>query len=129
MIWGGISVIGSMVVIPSIKNDYKRPKISKLLKEKLELHVTVHDCNMFMHDWSPCHHFENGATFSRPKKFKLLDWSGYNPEFNLTENLSIMSFPKATGQNQTTCPQIYPFLFFFPKALTFCSSAQIFHLD
>ena len=24
-------------------------------------------------------------------------------------------FPKAAGQNQTTCPQIYPFLLFFPK--------------
>ena len=35
-------------------------------------------------------------------------------------------FPKAAGQNQTTCPQIYPFLLFFPKTLTSCSSVQIF---
>ena len=29
-----------------------------------------------------------------------------------------MYFPKAAGQNQTTCLQIYPFLLFFPKTLT-----------
>ena len=33
-------------------------------------------------------------------------------------------FPKAAGQNQTACPQIYPFLLFFPKTLTSCSSVQ-----
>ena len=33
------------------------------------------------------------------------------------------------GQNQTACPQIYPFLLFFPKTLTSCSSVQIFHPD
>ena len=38
-------------------------------------------------------------------------------------------FPKAAGQNQTTCPQIYPFLLFFPKTPTSCSSVQIFHPD
>ena len=38
-------------------------------------------------------------------------------------------FPKAAGQNQTTCPQIYPFLLFFPKTLTSCPSLQIFHPD
>ena len=36
-------------------------------------------------------------------------------------------FPKAAGQNQTTCPQIDPFLLFFPKTLTSFSSVQIFH--
>ena len=38
-------------------------------------------------------------------------------------------FPKAAGQNQTTWPQIYLFLLFFPKTLTSCSSVQIFHPD
>ena len=38
-------------------------------------------------------------------------------------------FPKAAGQNQTTCHQIYPFLLFFPKTLTACSAVQIFHPD
>ena len=36
-------------------------------------------------------------------------------------------FLKAAGQNQTTCPQIYLFLFFFPETLTSCPSVLIFH--
>jgi len=30
-------------------------KYVNLLKSKLELHMTVHNCQIFMHDSAPCH--------------------------------------------------------------------------
>ena len=30
-------------------------KYVKVLQEKLQLHMTVHQCDIFMHDGAPCH--------------------------------------------------------------------------
>ena len=49
------------------------------------------------------------------------------PQVPLRHSVCRPYIPKAAGQNQTTCSQIYPFLLFFPKPLTSCSSVQIFH--
>ena len=75
---------------PFKKISIKGETYLQQLKEKLELHVTVHDCDMFMHDELPYHYSENGVTFFGPKKFKLLDWSGYSPDLNPIKNLWIV---------------------------------------
>ena len=54
---------------------------------------------------------------------KQRDWSILMP---LGQSICRPYFPKAVGQNQTTCPQIFPFLFFFPETLTSCPLVQIF---
>ena len=51
----------------------------------------------------------------------------YNRPFICVYHVQLSMSPNLwTCPCQTTCPQIYPFLLFFPKTLTSCSSVQIF---
>ena len=58
-----------------------------VLKEKLELHINVHQRDTFMHDSAPCHISKLLSSFLQKNQLKVLDWQGNNPDLNPIENL------------------------------------------
>ena len=56
MIWGAMSVTGTagLFFLPN-GTTMNGQKYVDLLKDKLELHMNVHNCNIFMQDGAPCH--------------------------------------------------------------------------
>ena len=56
MVWGAMSAAGTgkfyFLTPGTTINDEKYVKV---LQEKLQLHMTVHQCDIFMHDGVPCH--------------------------------------------------------------------------
>ena len=52
-------------------------KYLELMKEKLELHMAVHNCEVFMHKGAQCH---------RAKNIKLLEWPENSLDLNPIEN-------------------------------------------
>ena len=55
----------------------------KMLKDKLEVHMVVHKCNMFMQDGAPCHHTKLVNDFFKKKNIKTLYGPDKSPDFNL----------------------------------------------
>ena len=62
-------------------------KYVNVLQEKLQLHMTVHQCDIFMHDGAPCHRSRVVKKFLREKIIRQLDWTGNSPDLNPIENL------------------------------------------
>ena len=58
----------------------------KMLENKLEIHMAIHECNMFMQDSAPCRHSKLVSDFLK-KNIKTLDWPGKSPDLNPIENL------------------------------------------
>ena len=48
-------------------------KYLNLLKDKLEIHMMVHDCNVFMHDDAPCHRAKSVKNLLQEKNVDILD--------------------------------------------------------
>ena len=61
-------------------------KYLDLLKDKLEIHMMVHGCNVFMHDGASCHREKSAKNFLQ-KNVDILDWPGNSPDLNPIENL------------------------------------------
>jgi len=75
MIWGTISTQGTAGLFfldPGTTMNGK--KYLELMKQKLELHMAVHSCEIFMHDGAPCHRAKSSRTFSRRKTSNC--WNG-----------------------------------------------------
>ena len=72
-----------------------------LLKNKLELHMTVHNCTVFMQDGAPCHRAKIVTQFLKAKKIQMLDWpakqSGSEPNRNFMDSFEEQSFRKITN--------------------------------
>jgi len=49
--------------------------------------MSVHQCNIFMHDWAPCQKTKVVKEFFWEKNIRFLDWSGNWPDLNPIENL------------------------------------------
>ena len=62
-------------------------KYVNLLKRKLELHMRVHHCKIFMHDGAPCHRSKVVKKFLEQKRIQMLEWSVNSPDLNPIENL------------------------------------------
>jgi len=74
MIWGGMSVnetAGLFCLPPGTTMNGQ--KHVDLLKDKLELHVAVHKCTIFMQDGAPCHRSKTVTHFLKSKKVQTLD--------------------------------------------------------
>ena len=69
-------------ILPRSGTTMNGKKYLELMKEKLELHMAVHDCEIFMHDGAPCHRAKIVTDFLKTKNIKLLEW----PEENSGQN-------------------------------------------
>ena len=58
-----------------------------MLEDKLEIHMAIHECNMFMKDGAPCHGSKLMSDLLTKKDIKTLDWPGNRVYLNLIENL------------------------------------------
>ena len=88
MIWGGMSVNGTagLFFLPP-GTTMNGQKYVDLLKNKLELHMAIHKCKIFMQDGVPRHRYKIVTQFLKSKKIKILDWLGNSPDLNHIENL------------------------------------------
>ena len=59
----------------------------KMLENKLELHITIYECDMFTQDRAPCHRSRLVSDFLKKKNMKALDWPGNSTDHNSIENL------------------------------------------
>ena len=68
MIWGAMSVTGTagLLFLPN-GTTMNGQKYVELLKDKLELHMNVHICNIFMQDGTPCHRSKIVSKFLKEK--------------------------------------------------------------
>ena len=62
-------------------------KYLDLLKNKLELHMAVRKCSVFMQDGAPCHCAKIVTQFLKAQKINILDWPGNSPDLNPFQNL------------------------------------------
>ena len=79
------------------------PKYLHLLRDKLEIHMIVHDCIVFMHDGAPCHRAKLVKNFLQENNVDILDWPGNSPDLpvNLIENLWQMMKNEVVDQHPT----------------------------
>ena len=75
MIWGGMSVNGTagLFFLPP-ETTMNGQKYVDLLKDKLELHMAIHKCKIFMQDGASCHRSKIVIQFLKSKKIQILDW-------------------------------------------------------
>ena len=77
-----------------------------LLKNKLELHMAVHNCTVFMQDGAPCHRAKIVTQFLKPKKIRILDWPGNSPDLNPIENLWSILKDKVSEKQPTSAKML-----------------------
>jgi len=58
-----------------------------LLREKLQLRMTVHQSTLFMNDGAPCHQSKVVKSFLVQQEIRILDQPGNSPGLNPTANL------------------------------------------
>ncbi len=74
----------------------------ELLREKLQFHMQVHNCDIFMQDGAPCHRSKIVTDFLKKKDIKKLDWPGNNPDLNPIENLWTVLKDKVAEKQPTS---------------------------
>ena len=85
IIWGAIFGNGTAFLflfflpIEITMNSLRYPKI---LKNNLEIHMAIQECNMFMQDGAFCHFSKLVSDFLKKKNIKLLNWPGNSPNVN-----------------------------------------------
>ena len=70
-----------------------------MLKDKLEIHIAIHECNMFMQDGAACHHSKLVSYFF--KNIETLDWPGNSPDLNPIKNLWAILKDKVADKQTT----------------------------
>jgi len=68
------------------RNHHEWQKYLELMKEKLELYMSVHSCEIFMHDGAPCYRAKITTDYLKTKNIKLLEWPGNSLDLNPIEN-------------------------------------------
>ena len=61
-------------------------KYLKLLKNKQELHLNVHQCDILMKDGAPCHKSKIVTNFLKSRKIRVLHWLGIRQQSRLESN-------------------------------------------
>ena len=75
MVWGAMSAAGtSGLYFLTPGTTMNGEKYVKVLQEKLQLHMTIHQCDIFMHDGAPCHRSRVIKKFFGEKIFD--NWTG-----------------------------------------------------
>ena len=52
------------------------PRSIEMLEQKLDLHMHVHECNIFMHDGALCHKSKVVCEFLIKHKIQVFEWPG-----------------------------------------------------
>ena len=88
MVWGAMSAHGTgALYFLQLGTIINAAKYLDLFNDKLEIHMMVHDCNVFVHDGAPCHKAKSVKNFLQEKNFDILDWQGNSLDLNQIENL------------------------------------------
>jgi len=93
-------------ILPRSRNHHEWQKYLQLMKEKLELHMAVHNCEIFMHDGAPCHGAKIVTDFLKTKNIKLLEWPGNRPELNPIENFWTELKNRVVEKHPTSLPSL-----------------------
>ena len=106
MIWGAMSQhgIGGLFFLPS-GTTINGKKYDQLLSDKLQLHMQVHRCNIFMENGAPCHRSKLVTIFLK-KEVKVLDWPGNSPDLNPIENLWTVMKDKVVEKQPSSLPDL-----------------------
>ena len=88
MVWGAFSKSGTagLKFLPP-GTAMNGSRYVDLLKEKLEMHMNIHRCTVFMHDGAPCHRLKVVKQFLFEKGVATLGWPENNLDLNPIENL------------------------------------------
>ena len=104
MIWGGMSVNGTagLFFLPpgTTMNDQK---FVDLLKDKLELHMAIYKCKIFMQDGAPCYHSKIVTQFLKSKKIQILDWPGNRADLNPIREFMDCSEGQSVWETTSQC--------------------------
>ena len=72
-----------------------------LLREKLQLHMAVHQYLVFMHDGAPCHRSKVVQSFLDQQTINMLEWPGNSPDLNPIQNLRSKMKRKVSEQQSS----------------------------
>ena len=62
-------------------------KYMELLKDKLKIHMDIHQFKIFMHDGAPCHRSRIVSDFLKNQKAEVLQWPKNSSDLTFIENL------------------------------------------
>ena len=77
----------------------------KMLQDKLEIHITIHECNMFIQDSVPCHRSKLVSDFFK-ENIKTPDWICNSPDLNSIENLWAILKEKVADEHPTSAKDL-----------------------
>lgn len=88
MIWACMSSKGrgALYFLPQ-GETMKGTNYLDLLKDRLELHMNIHETTTFMQDGAPCHRSKCVMQWLESKNIQVLPWPGNSPDCNPIENL------------------------------------------
>ena len=77
-----------------------------MLEDKLEIHMAIYECKMFMQDSAPCYCLKLVSDFFKKKNIKRLDWLGNSPGLNPIENLLAILKDKMADKHLTSAKDL-----------------------
>lgn len=88
MIWGTMSAKGrgSLHFVPK-KTTVNSDRYIKILEDKLQACMNIHQTTVFQHDMAPCHNSKKTNDWLRQRGIAVLHWPGNSPDLSPIENL------------------------------------------
>ena len=104
MIWGLCQVMAQLVFL-SIETTMDGISYRKILEDKLEIHMAIHKCNMFMRNGAFCRRLKLMSDFLK-KNIGALDWPGNSPDLNPIKNLWAVLKDTVADKHLTTAKDL-----------------------